>query len=92
MVAGRTIQTTAIVFLISAFIIVGQPVWFAVYRWGFILLIMATVFQIGVGNMKSSARGRDVAWAVGITIGALGLLVGLSIMLVPYLVHLGQGG
>ncbi len=92
MVIGKKVQTIAVLLLVASFIVVAQPLVFSVYRWGFVLLIAATIFQIAAGNLKPHAEGRDVIRALGITVGALVLLSSLSIVLVPYLVRMGQGG
>ncbi len=92
MVIGKRVQTIAVLLLVASFVVVAQPLAFSVYRWGFVLLIAATILQIAAGNIKPHAGGREVMRALGVTVAALVLLSGLSIVLVPYLVRMGQGG
>ena len=88
---GQRAQALVIILLILAFVAVAQQFSFVVYQWGFVFLILVTISQIAVGNMRPGGQWRDIIRSMGITVGTVVLLTVLGIIVAPYLVLMGRG-
>lgn len=83
-------KLAAVLGLVLALILVGQPFSQVLYRFGFVLLIIASLVQIAFGNMKDGATCLGGLAAIGIVVLLTGILVAIGIFLAPYLVTLGR--
>jgi prepilin signal peptidase PulO-like enzyme (type II secretory pathway) len=89
---GSTMQIALIVLLLICFVMIAQQTDRDFYRVGLTALIFLTLLQIGFGNISPEANLRQSVIGVVITAVILGVIIWLSIALVPSLIQLGRGG
>jgi uncharacterized membrane protein len=89
---GTTMQIALILLLLMCFVMIAQQVDRDFYRVGVTALIFLTLFQIAFGNISPEANLRQSITGVVITAVILGIVIWLSIALVPSLIQLGRGG
>ncbi len=83
------LQLTLIVLLIVSGVLITQQWSLQVFQAGLILLVATTLLQIGAGNIPPQAGfGRSLVMLV-VSLAIIGVVFGLGIVLVPYLVGLG---
>jgi hypothetical protein len=89
---GSTMQIALIVLLLICFAMIAQQIDRDFYRVGVTALIFLTLLQIAFGNISPEADLRQSITGVVITAVILGVVIWLSIALVPSLIQLGRGG
>ncbi|TNC63213.1 hypothetical protein [Rubellimicrobium roseum] len=76
--------------LVLAILLIAQPWSILVYRAGLILLVVATLLQIPVGNLpKDAGVGRSLMLIV-LILGIVAAVFGIGILLTPFLSQLGR--
>lgn len=86
----QRVQLTWITILGLMFIGIGQPWSFTVYRVSIVIMILAGLSQIAIGNVPPTASRAHFFKFLAIFTAAIVAIVGFSIWLVPYLVQLGR--
>lgn len=85
------LQLALIIMLLMSLILVAQQANKQVYQLGIVMLVINTILQIGASNVPPTAdankTGRIMLTAFGIVV----IVFAVSILLTPYLIHLGRG-
>lgn len=79
-----------ILMLVSMFLI-AQQFSEKVYKFGIILLIASTFFQIAYSNMPVGTRFGEAMWRMIMTFGIIFAVFGLGILLAPIFVGIVRG-
>ena len=87
---AEVVQLILVITLLVSMVLIGQQFSKDLYRFGMILLVVATVSQIAFGNIPPTAGiGRSMrmyVWFVFVT----AVIFAISIVAAPYLVGLGR--
>jgi len=87
---ASVMQALLIGLLTLSFALITQRSSNDVYRWGILLLIVSTLFQMAFGNIPSKTGFIRSVLYLGVAAILIGGIVWLSIALVPTLLDLGQ--
>ena len=80
-----------IVFLVLGMILIAQRINRQVYKYGVLMLVIATFLQIGFGNIPSRTRFRRSMMILGIALAIIFFVFGLGMILAPFFVSLARG-
>jgi hypothetical protein len=78
----------ALLFISGLLILQGWSM--QVFQFGLVLLIAAALLQIGVGNIPPTANFRQSITMVLVSLSIIAAVFVVGILLVPYLVSLGE--
>ncbi|MCQ8242158.1 hypothetical protein [Rhizosaccharibacter radicis] len=76
----------------AGFLLVLQWWSFALYRVGLLVVIVATLLNIAVGNLPRDAGPRRAMIQSAVILAVVAAIFVIGILLVPVLASLGQGG
>lgn len=83
-------ERVLIVAMLLAIGLIAQQASIALYRYGLLLLVGATLLQIAVGNLpKEVSAGRGLV-LIGLVLCAVATVFGIGILLTPVLSQLGR--
>lgn len=84
------LETTLIVGLVIGILLIAQRYNLTLYKVGLSVLVVSTLLQIAVGNLKKDAStGRSLLFIVKV-LGVVAVVFGVGILLVPYFSQLGR--
>ena len=86
------VQATLIVLMLISFILMVQRLSINLYRLGLLMLFISGFAQFAFGNISSTANFKQSIKFLVLVWAIIAAVFGLGIILVPYLVNLGQGG
>ena len=86
----QRIQLTWITILGLMFIGIGQRFSFGVYQIAIVIMILAGLSQIAIGNVPPTASRAHFFKFLAIFAAVIVVIFGFSIWVVPYLVQLGR--
>jgi hypothetical protein len=88
---AEVMQDIMIVLLILSMVLIAQQFSMTVYKAGIVLLVVATFFQIGFGNIPSRTKfGRSLK-LLGIALLIIFFVFGLGAVLAPIFVNIVRG-
>ncbi|KQT52008.1 hypothetical protein ASG43_20745 [Aureimonas sp. Leaf454] len=84
------LETTLIVGLVAGILLIAQRYNLTLYKAGLTILVLSTLLQIAVGNLRKDASvGRSIAF-VAMVLGIIAIVFCVGILLVPYFSQLGR--
>lgn len=88
---AEVMQDVMIVLLILSMVLIAQQFSMVVYKVGIILLVVATFFQIGFGNIPAKTRFWRSLKLLGIALLIIFFVFGLGAVLAPMFVNIVRG-
>lgn len=84
------LETTMILALAAGILLIAQRYSLTLYKIGLSVLVVATLLQIAVGNLRKDASvGRSVAF-IAMVLVIIAAVFTIGILLVPYFSQLGR--
>lgn len=84
------LETTLIVGLVVGILLIAQRYNLTLYKIGLCILVLSTLLQIAVGNLrKDASAGRSIGF-IAMVLGIVAIVFSVGILLVPYFSQLGR--
>lgn len=83
-------ETVLIVGLCLGIALIAQRYSVGVYRAGLVILVVSTLLQIAVGNLRKDANVVESLKFIAIILCMIGAVFGIGILLVPTFAQLGR--
>jgi MFS superfamily sulfate permease-like transporter len=84
------LETALIIGLCLGIALIAQRYSVAVYRAGLVILVVGTLLQIAVGNLRKDAGVADSLKFIAKILFVIGAVFGIGILLVPTFAQLGR--
>ena len=84
------LETTLIFGLVIGILLIAQRYNLTLYKVGLSILVLSTLLQIAVGNLKKDASAGRSLWFIAKVLVVVAAIFGLGIVLVPYFSQLGR--
>ena len=84
------LETTLILGLVIGILLIAQRYNLTLYKVGLSILVLSTLLQIAVGNLKKDASAGRSLWFIAKVLVVVAAIFGLGIVLVPYFSQLGR--
>jgi len=84
------LETVLIIGLCLGIALIAQRYSVGVYRAGLVILVISTLLQIAVGNLRKDAGVVDSLKFIAIILSVLAAVFGIGILLVPIFAQLGR--
>ena len=86
----QRLETTLIFGLVIGILLIAQRYNLTLYKVGLSILVLSTLLQIAVGNLKKDASTGRSLWFIAKVLVVVAAIFGLGIVLVPYFSQLGR--
>lgn len=86
------VQLAVLALMLACIVAIAQQVNFSLYQIGLVGLIAATIVQFAAGNTPVNASWMRAIRSFVLVLAVLVCLIGVSILLAPWLSTLGKGG
>ncbi|KQT57359.1 MULTISPECIES: hypothetical protein [unclassified Aureimonas] len=84
------LETTLIVSLVLGILLIAQRYNLTLYKIGLCVLVVSTLLQIAVGNLRKDASAGHSIGFIAMVLGIVAIVFSVGIVLVPYFSQLGR--